>query len=346
MKTVTLYLAAVVATASLPAPAQTPPCSPQLVAVLARQDVTLQEWKAHLDELGDQVDDLRMLGDALTGTRRGFEIVTALKGLADKIGAVVDYLRARSAFATADRIAQEFPAEAATWRARGNRHRDAFNSTALREVQELSGLTPEAILEKVVEGTVDAVRTDLERETRRLRDGLRDDYQALSAARRAWRQAHERCLPDLEVVPSPIAGRNRPSSQPTSPPASSQSHPPRTVTSPPAQRGSAPDRVQTPQTTSTATPPATASVSSTRPAQQPLAPRRGMDLGAIDRMAAENRAEPRDAPPPAGRPLSQDAYLSACAGKEKTAACHRVHCLHVGAALGDEAWTARCLRGD
>lgn len=77
----------------------------------------------------------------------------------------------------------------------------------------------------------------------------------------------------------------------------------------------------------------------------PPAPGR-VDLGALDRMAGTAPAliDPVQAPATQRKP-SQDAYLEACLGKEKTAACHRAHCLHVGAALNDKKWTNDCLRG-
>lgn len=344
MKAAALCLAAALAAAPPGARAQTSPCSPQLVEVLARQDVTLREWKGHLDQLGNDVDQLRMLGDGLVGVRRSYEIVGSLLSLASKVVTAVDHLRARYAFATADRIARDFPAAAEEWRARGTRHRNAFTSAVMQELLGLVDLSQQAVLDKVVEGTVDAVRSDLERETRRLRDGLREDYQALSTARRGWREAHERCLPDLQVVPSPVAGRNRPQARPAAQ-ASEQAPPQRSAAAASASRRPPPDSARSQAGVAGATPAAVGEPVA-RPAQRPVARRRGVDLDALDRMAAENRDEPRNEPPPAERPLSQDAYLSACAGRETTAACHRVHCLHVGAALGDEKWTARCLRGD
>lgn len=343
MKAAALCLSAALAAAAVPAFAQTSPCSSQQVEVLARQDVSLREWKGHLDQLGDDVDQLRVLGDALVGVKRSYEIVTSLLSVASKVAMVVDHLRARYAFATADRIARDFPADAEQWRARGTRHRSAFTSAVMQELLGLIDLSQQAIVDKVVAGSVDAVRSDLERETRRLRDGLREDYQALSTARRAWREAHERCLPDLQVVPSPLAGRNR---APVHPAAQAPAQTPARAAAAAAAPGRYPTEGDGLQAASLGAAPAAAVGSAPRPAQRPAAPRRRLDLDALDRMAADNREEAHSEPPPAGRPLSQDAYLSACAGKETSAACHRVHCLHVGAALGDEKWTARCLRGD
>lgn len=361
MKTAAVCLAMLLAVAPIPLSAQVSPCPQRRVDVLARQEVTLREWKVHLDQLGNQIDDLRRVGDALTGTRRGVELATTLQGLGEKIRAVLDYVRARAAFATADRVAQDFPAEAAAWRARGNRHNHAFKTRAVGEVLDLAGLTPQAVLERVVEGGIDAVRRDLEQETRQLRDGLSEDYRAFSAARRAWREAHERCLPDLQVVPSPIAGRNRPPA-PGAPPASVPPRPSAATAAvtPPRHASDSPRADAAPARASGhALPNAPArrvSVPASRSGPEARAPRRtiaagrSVDLDALDRMAEEDSAEPsrpqRDETLPATRPLSQEAYLAACAGKENTAACHRVHCRHVGAALGDEKWTARCLRGD